>query len=472
MPSSSALFIVELDYQADSSLYFEPFANDAWACFLDSSSAAFNEEQHNRFDIITAQPWADVSVYENSRIIVNNHSNGHIQEFNQASPFSVVDQLLNTMTTVSDEDLPFTGGALGFWGYELVGLLEPSRIQARGQELPLMGVGLYHWALISDHQEKRSCVVFHPDISADQQQEILKKLDITRTVEAEHFQLTSPFTTSINEDEYSEVFDRVQDYILAGDTYEVNLTQEFTAKYSGSSWSAYKHLRTVSPAPYSAFINHPDITILSHSPERFIKVADRKVETHPIKGTRPRGVTPEEDQSLAEELLSSQKDQAENLMIVDLLRNDLGRVCKTGSIEVPRLFGLESYANVHHMVSTVTGELADDHSLLELMESAFPGGSVTGAPKIRSMEIIRELEASARSVYCGSIGYISCNGNMDTSITIRTIVANDNTLHCWGGGAIVADSDCHQEYQESITKVKNLMRGLEQFALTATDSNC
>ncbi len=465
MPSSTALFIVELDYHADSSRYFEPFANEPWSCYLDSSSAAFNEEAHNRFDIITAKPWAEVSVYEDNRIIVNNHQTDNVREYHQTSPFTVLDQLLNTMTPVTDTHLPFTGGAMGFWGYELVGLLEPTRIQSRNQGLPLMGVGLYHWAMISDHQQKRSCVVFHPDIRTEQQQEILQKLDITRASKHDHFELTTPFKTSIHESEYTEVFNRVQDYILAGDTYEVNLTQEFTAEYMGSNWSAYKHLRTVSPAPYSAYIKHPDITILSHSPERFIKVADRKVETHPIKGTRPRGATPAEDQALAEELLSSEKDQAENLMIVDLLRNDLGRVCKTGSIKVPRLFGLESYANVHHMVSTVTGDLGNDHSLLELMESVFPGGSVTGAPKIRSMEIIRELETSARSVYCGSIGYISCNGNMDTSITIRTMVANNNTLHCWGGGAIVADSDCHQEYQESITKVKNLMHGLEQFSL-------
>ena len=190
-------------------------------------------------------------------------------------------------------------------------------------------------------------------------------------------------------------------------------------------------------------------------------MADRHVETHPIKGTRPRGKTEQEDRAHAEELQQCEKDRAENLMIVDLMRNDLGKICKTGSINVPRLFALESYANVHHLVSTVTGKLDEDHHALDVLFHAFPGGSITGAPKIRSMEIIRELEATARNIYCGSIGYISTDGQMDTSITIRSMIAQDNRMHCWGGGAIVADSDCEQEYQESVTKVKNLMHGLE-----------
>ena len=175
-----------------------------------------------------------------------------------------------------------------------------------------------------------------------------------------------------------------------------------------------------------------------------------------------------EDQAIAHELQHCQKDQAENLMIVDLLRNDLGKVCKIGTVSVPRLFALESYTNVHHLVSTVTGELADGHDAFDLLASTFPGGSITGAPKIRSMEIIRELEPVARSVYCGSIGYISADGTMDTSIAIRTILAKDGEMHCWGGGAIVADSDWKSEYQESVTKVSNLMMGLESHLCATT----
>ena len=463
MPFMKELFIVDLDYSADSTQFVEPFADDPWTCFLDSCSASFEREHHNRFDILTASPWATVTIEETGEIQIDNTLTGLSEQTTDQSPFAVLDDLLASMTVVNNAHLPFTGGAVGFWGYELIGTIESKRIAARNLNSPVMGVGLYHWALITDHQNKTTKVVFHPDISEAKKDEVLKKLDLTQPPEEQPFTLHKKFVSTISEKQYSDAFDKVQEYILSGDSYEINLTQEFTSQYEGNCWTAYKHLRTVSPAPYSAYINHPKLNILSHSPERFIKVSERKVETHPIKGTRPRGATAEEDQQHIDDLLSSEKDRSENLMIVDLLRNDLGKVCKSGSIKVPRLFGLESYANVHHLVSTVTGELNDKSSLFELMESAFPGGSVTGAPKIRSMEIIRELETSARNVYCGAVGYVSSNGNMDTSITIRTLVAENGNLHCWGGGAIVADSDCHEEYQESITKVKNLMNGLEKF---------
>ncbi|WP_422475083.1 aminodeoxychorismate synthase component I [Endozoicomonas sp. ALB032] len=464
MPFMKELFIVELDYLSDSSPYFEPFIKQPWACYLDSCSSSSLKEQHNRYDIITADPWAVVTVDNHYRIKTINRLSGESRVESDRSPFKILDNLLATMSEVEHSELPFTGGAMGFWGYELCGLSEPERIQFRQLETPLMSVGLYHWAIISDHHQQKTVFFSHPDMPESNRESILALIHNKAGLEdSSPFQLQEKFSTTISESEYESAFNKVQDYILAGDTYEVNLTQEFTSRFNGDCWQAYKHLRKVSPAPYSAYLSHLDVTVLSHSPERFIKVTDSKVETHPIKGTRPRGETPEEDLTHAEELLASEKDRSENLMIVDLLRNDLGKVCKPGSINVPRLFELESYANVHHLVSTVTGELSQEHSILELMEGAFPGGSVTGAPKIRSMEIIRELEAVARNVYCGAIGYISCNNKMDTSITIRTLVAHNQKLRCWGGGAIVADSDCHQEYQESITKVKNLMTALETF---------
>ncbi|KEQ12205.1 aminodeoxychorismate synthase [Endozoicomonas numazuensis] len=457
------LFIVELDYLSDSSPYFEPFSEQPWACYLDSCSSSFKKEPHNRYDIITANPWAVVTVDDKNSIKVINHVTGETHLKNNQSPFTVLDDLLGTMTKVDDTELPFTGGALGFWGYELCSLIEPEKIQPRQLETPLMSVGLYHWAIICDHHQKKTIFFSHPDMPEIDRDNTLARIKKSTRARTTTFQLQEKFSTTISETEYEEAFNKVQEYILAGDTYEVNLTQEFTSRYSGDCWQAYKHLRKVSPAPYSAYLAHPGITVLSHSPERFIRVTNRNVETHPIKGTRPRGQSPEEDLAHAEELLASEKDRSENLMIVDLLRNDLGKVCKPGSIRVPRLFELESYTNVHHLVSTVTGELSEKHSILELMEGSFPGGSVTGAPKIRSMEIIRELEATSRNVYCGAIGYISCNDKMDSSITIRTLVAQNHKLHCWGGGAIVADSDCHQEYLESVTKVKNLMTALESF---------
>ncbi|MGI9274977.1 MAG: aminodeoxychorismate synthase component I [Endozoicomonas sp.] len=458
------LTILNLDYQADSSDYFERFCDQPWASFLDSCADSFNE-QHSRYDIITSDPWAVVTVDGSGSITVNNRKTGQSTHHNGVSPFKVLSNLLSQMSEVQDTGLPFTGGALGYWGYELASLMEPAKIQPREMNTPLMSVGLYHWALISDHASQCTQLVFHPDMPASDRERILALLDQTPDRKQHTFRLRHKFSGTITADEYRVAFSKIQDYILAGDCYEVNLTQEFTSSFEGDSWAAYKKLRSISPAPYSAYLCYPDLQVLSHSPERFIRITDRHVETHPIKGTRPRGATPGEDKRNSEELLASEKDQAENLMIVDLLRNDLGKICKTGSIKVPRLFGLESYANVHHLVSTVTGELDKDHNVFDVMASAFPGGSITGAPKIRSMQIIRELETSARNVYCGAVGYISCNGHMDTSITIRTMVAYDNRLHCWGGGAIVADSDCEQEYQESVTKVRNLMSALEEFAV-------
>jgi para-aminobenzoate synthetase component 1 len=201
--------------------------------------------------------------------------------------------------------------------------------------------------------------------------------------------------------------------------------------------------------------------VLSLSPERFVKVSQRQVETRPIKGTRPRGRDADEDAAFARELLASDKDRAENLMIVDLLRNDLGRTCRIGSVKVPELFSLESYPNVHHLVSAVTGELADGKDALDLIGGSFPGGSITGAPKIRAMQIIDELERNRRALYCGSLMYLDVRGSMDSSIAIRSLLAKDGQMACWGGGGIVADSQWEAEYQETFTKVRVLMETLE-----------
>ena len=453
------LTILYLEYLQDSSLYFERFRSLPYACFLDSCGDSYQGD-HGRYDIITANPAILVTIDHNDQLIIHYESGTVPPDLSKHNAFNLLSSLINSMSPVHSEGLPFTGGALGFWSYELCEQLEPEKIVPRTTDTPKMSVGLYHWALITDHQKKTCQLVFHPDIAPQLQEDILRSLD-QPTSTAASYQLRSAFQPTQSREEYTHAFNRIQDYIRAGDCYEVNLTQEFTAAYTGCSWAAYKKLRQISPAPYSAYLSYPDMAILSHSPERFVKVTDRKVETHPIKGTRPRGRTPEEDQRQANELINSPKDRAENLMIVDLLRNDLGKVCETGSIKVPKIFALESYANVHHLVSSVTGVLPEKTDACTLLANTFPGGSITGAPKIRSMEIIRELEPSARSVYCGAIGYISCHGDMDTSISIRTILAHNQTMHCWGGGAIVADSDCDEEYQESITKVKNLMEALE-----------
>ena len=233
-------------------------------------------------------------------------------------------------------------------------------------------------------------------------------------------------------------------------------------KRSGSPWTAYQHLRQACPTPFAGYLTlGGDNAILSLSPERFLRVSQGQVETRPIKGTRPRGSEPSSDQAAARELLASIKDRAENLMIVDLLRNDLGRSCATGSVRVPELFSLESYPNVHHLVSSITARLAPGKDALDLLLGSFPGGSITGAPKIRAMQIIDELEPTRRAIYCGSLLYVDCRGEMDSSICIRTLLIRGGRASCWGGGGIVLDSDWQAEYQESITKVRVLLETLQ-----------
>jgi len=263
-------------------------------------------------------------------------------------------------------------------------------------------------------------------------------------------------------EQYARAFHRIKHYICEGDCYQVNLAQRFDTRVEGSLWQAYRILRKRNPAPFSAYMNTPCCQILSCSPERFLKVRDGVVETRPIKGTRPRSPCPEEDQRLAQELKYSDKDRAENLMIVDLLRNDLGKVCIPGTIRVPELFDIESFATVHHLVSTITGELGENSDSPGLLRACFPGGSITGAPKLRAMEIIEELEPHRRGVYCGSIGYVGFDGAMDTSIAIRTLVHSTGSLRFWAGGGIVADSELEAEYQETFDKVAAILKLLDQ----------
>jgi para-aminobenzoate synthetase component I len=256
---------------------------------------------------------------------------------------------------------------------------------------------------------------------------------------------------------YLEALARIRDYLIAGDCYQVNLAQRFAAPAAGDPWTAYRRLRVLNAAPFGAYLQTPDAHLLCSSPERFLWVRDGRVETRPIKGTRPRATDPDEDARLAESLRLSPKDRAENLMIVDLLRNDLGRVCATGSLQVPGLFEIERFARVHHLVSTVTGRLAAGRTALDLLRAAFPGGSITGAPKRRAMEIIEELEPHRRGVYCGAIGYLGFDGAMDTNIAIRTLIHSDGVVRCWAGGGIVADSDPESEYRETYDKAAPLL---------------
>jgi para-aminobenzoate synthetase component 1 len=335
--------------------------------------------------------------------------------------------------------------------------------------MPDVAVGLYDWAVVVDHEERRSWMIGHgkdPRTFAEWDRRIEQLAAPAPRVRAP-LEVLSEVHSNLDRPAYGAAFDRIKQHISAGDCYQVNLTQRFSARVRGSSWSAYERLRAGSPAPYSAYLNMPDGQIMSSSPERFLRVANGRAITQPIKGTRPRRSNAAEDAALAEELRHSGKDRAENVMIVDLLRNDLGKSCVPGSVRATKMFDVESFANVHHLVSTVEGEPGSGRHALDLLRDCFPGGSITGAPKVRAMQIIEECEPQRRGVYCGAIGYVGFDGRMDTNIAIRTLVRSNDQLYAWAGGGIVADSDVDSEYQECLDKASGLLAVLASDGLSA-----
>ncbi|MGQ4879468.1 aminodeoxychorismate synthase component I [Billgrantia sp. LNSP4103-1] len=452
---NARLLFTPLPYRDAPLAYFAALRHRPGAVLLDSGRPA---APGGRYDIISSDPISLLSVDGQGVIRLN----GEVCSDN-SNPFAAQQALLDAMALeVPDSELPFVSGLIGYWGYDLGRVLEPvGQSSRRAVALPDSRAGLYDWALIQDHQQQECWLV----ATRDRRDQVLGWLRQTAPPPTPDFRLLSPFEGELDRDGYAQRFAAVQDYIRAGDCYQINLAQRFSAPFSGDLWHAYLRLRQATPTPFAGYMawreGHGEQAILSLSPERFLRCrADGHVETRPIKGTRPRGASPEEDRRLAAQLTASLKDRAENVMIVDLLRNDLGRVCRPGSVRVPQLCGLESYANVHHLVSIVCGELAKGRRPLDLLAAAFPGGSITGAPKVRAMQIIDELEPSRRSVYCGSLGFVDVRGNMDTSIAIRTAVADGGRIHLWGGGGLVADSAVEAEYTETLDKIRHLMEAL------------
>ncbi|WP_273427033.1 aminodeoxychorismate synthase component I [Marinobacter sp.] len=355
------------------------------------------------------------------------------------------------------------GGWYGVLAYEF-GLQRESKLSGLGKEMafPVLFAGFYLWAASYDAESDTCYLWIHPDCPQHTRDTLTDWMSRDDGDEHPRWQIVNRFTPSQTKASFIDNVATVHHYIHAGDCYQANLSQEFSARYTGEPWAAFQSLAEAYATPYSAFIRVGRHSVLSLSPERFFEIQGRTISTSPIKGTRPRGGTEEQDNAYAEELQASEKDRAENLMIVDLLRNDLSVNAKVGSVQVEKLFALESYRNVHHLVSHIRADLADDVSPIKALMDAFPGGSITGAPKIRAMEIIDELEPHWRGPYCGSVFYWGLDGSLDSNIAIRTMLCNgEGTIRCWGGGGIVADSDPESEYQETLTKVKPLMDFLE-----------
>jgi para-aminobenzoate synthetase component 1 len=444
--------VTELPHWASAGRRFRTLAGLPWGMWLDSAAAG----DRDRFDILVADPY--LTLRTRGPITEIARRGGLIEE-SQRSPFELVRDHLGE-AAAGVPGLPFSGGAVGYFGYDLGRRLEriPS-LAAADIAMPDMAIGLYDWAVVIDHAAARTWLVGHgrDRRTFAEWPELVARLSADPPPEPEPFRVRGGPVANLDRNAYAAAFRAVQEHIRRGDCYQVNLTQRFEAQADGDAWHAYRRLREINPAPFAAYLDLPDGKVVCSSPERFLRLQDGHVETKPIKGTRPRGKDPERDRALAEELRTSAKDRAENVMIVDLLRNDLGKCCVPGSVRASNLFDVESFASVHQLVSTVEGRLAPGKHALDLIAACFPGGSITGAPKVAAMKIIEELEPQRRSVYCGSIGYVGFDGNMDTNIAIRTLVQQGGRVYTWAGGGVVADSNVEAEYQESLDKAAAML---------------
>jgi len=431
-----------LTYAPDTSHYFACIHAAPGAIWLDSGQPHCTA---GRYDICSAWPTSQL----------------HLQ------PDEPVAELLKRARTLLASlpaetcpvpELPFTGGLLGYLAYS--GGVPQSR---HVSELTPASIGLYPWALISDHQLKRTGLLCHSSVPAAKQQQLVSLFSNATAATIQPFKLTQPFHAQTSKDDYQAAIAHIQDLIGQGECEQVNFAQAFSSHYQGDPWTAYLSLRAACPTPYASFIRlAAQDAILSASPECFLQAQQQQVRTYPIKGTRPRGATAAADAQLAEELRSSSKDRRENLMIVELMLQELAQCCQADSLHTPQLCQLETFANVHHLVSCITGRLSTHNDALDLLQHCFPAGSISGTPKNKVIEIIDALEAGSREVYCGSVFYLSNQGQFDSSVTIRTLLAQQGLIRCWGGGGITQGSDWQDEYQESIDKVSVLMHCLEQ----------
>ncbi len=475
MPSA-----IPLPYPASSIDLFQKLRHLPLPVLLHSGS--YGENAAARFDIMVAAP-SKTFRYKNGVLLVTSSNNKTTtkvdesrseqisekvdekkytkteeqisEEIETQDPFSVLANYLAIQVNHQpDVDYPFCGGLVGYFAYDTLHELNKVKVNKfENINLPSVLAGIYDWAVLVDHKLQRCSIVSEEPLSDQQTLELSGLLISESKKQKKNFHLNSSFISNCSLQDYEQGFNKVMEYIRAGDCYQVNLAQCFQASCEGDSYSAFVDLQELANAPFSAYIEDGEQSVLSFSPERFLQVQNKHVTTQPIKGTRPRFNDPKEDQEALNDLKASKKDQAENLMIVDLLRNDLGKVCVTGSINVESLFEAHSFNNVHHLISTISGDLERESDVFSLLGASFPGGSITGTPKKRAMEVIDEIETVPRSVYCGSILWLGFDGNMDSNIAIRTLVRDQEKIYCWGGGGLVADSDMQQEYQESLDKI-------------------
>jgi para-aminobenzoate synthetase component 1 len=473
---------------------FELIKDRPYSFFLDSG---MDPHRLGRYSFLGSDPF----LVMNSRGSEITLIRGREHEVQHGNPFDTIGKLLEIYKLDHcPAPVPFLGGAVGYFSYDLCHFIEHlSSTAIDDLGLPESYFAFYDAIIAFDHLEGKAYFVAtgFPEMEEGQQLrrarmrlEEMKSwlyanhsvIAVSRSPEQSEgeakqsrdkdcFVATAPRNDRQNKEitlksnftpkEYMKAVNRVREYIAAGDVFQVNLSQRFEADLKIPPYELYKRLRAVNPAPFASYLNFPGIAIISASPERFLKVQGDLIETRPIKGTRPRGRDPVEDERLAQELTHSTKDRAENMMIVDLERNDLGRVCHYGTVRVTELAILETFPTIFHLTSTILGRLRRGKSNIDLLKATFPGGSITGAPKVRAMEIIDELEPTKRSVYTGSIGYLSFDEDMDINIVIRTFLIKEGKAYFQVGGGIIYDSDPEAEYMETLDKAKALIQALQ-----------
>lgn len=481
--------VVEVPHPPAAPQAFEAFKDKPFSFFLDSGMAP---RRLGRYSFMGSEPFLIMRSRDTDITLIRREGETHVQ----GNPFDVLGELLQEYKLDGNPTaLPFVGGAVGYLSYDLGHFIEKLPSKAVDDlQLPECYLAFYDAAAIFDNLNGRayfSSTGFpetgsNGKAKAEARLEEMKKMvaqaplpENNKSTQGEEkpsyldqtagkqVNLRSNFT----HERYLEAVKRARDYIIAGDIFQVNLSQRFEADMPLPTYELYCRLRKINPAPFASYLNFDRVTVVGASPERFLRLSGDRVETRPIKGTRPRGKDPSGDKALALELINSFKDKAEHVMIVDLERNDIGRVCRFGTVRVSELMALEKYATVFHLTSTVEGRLRPGKNAIDLLKATFPGGSISGAPKVRAMEIIDELEPTRRSVYTGSIGYLGFDGGLDLNIVIRTILVKDGKAYFQVGGAVVYDSDPEAEYVETLDKARALIQALSMVPQIAAESH-
>lgn len=477
--------IVEHFPYLDSQALFSSVSELEWSQYFDSGVLSHNEQvsKNAKYDVLLTKPVATILCDGNSTKL----SRSGKTSISDQDPLDLLRELISSELGHYDPDSfdpaetprgAYLPGGYGYVSYDYARLIEQLPEMANDDiQLPLVAMGIYQTVVVVDHvlhetrligvDQGSACFSMWRDLLATtleqvNQAEPIKHSWADNQGRSDQALRATGLHENLDYPSYIQAFNRVQDYIVKGDCYQVNLAKQFNAHVEGNAWHTYCYLRNISPAPYATFMRFPFADILSNSPESFIQCRAGTVASSPIKGTSPRDhVDPVNDANIAKELQQSAKDRAENLMIVDLMRNDLSRCCKPNSVIVPELFKVHSFANVHHLISKIVGQLDDGVDAIELFKSCFPGGSITGAPKIRAMQIIEELEPDRRGIYCGAICYFGMDGDLESNIAIRTITVKEGVANYGAGGGLVIDSDVDMEYQEIIDKARMMKQALD-----------